>query len=231
MTRYVVASSKNWFREHSKSSAYKNLEITEVTSKEQLNLEFLEKVNPRYIFFPHWNWKVDSEIYNRFECVVFHTSPLPYGRGGSPIQNLILRGVQRSPVCALRMTETLDGGPIYDSIEVSLDGTIQDIFSRIAPSVEKLIVRICLEELHPEEQTGEVVLFKRLSYADNELKDHYSLSQLYDRIRMVDGLDYPRAYVYFGKHKVEVTEAQLDEDHLTAKIKVFLASVVENKNP
>ena len=92
MTNYVVASSKSWFKEHSKSSEYKNLSIYEISTKKDLNLSKLEDINPRYIFFPHWNWKIEPEIYLRYECVVFHTAPLPYGRGGSPIQNLIING-------------------------------------------------------------------------------------------------------------------------------------------
>ena len=47
--------------------------------------------------------------------IVFHTAPLPYGRGGSPIQNLIVRGhISPAPVCALKMVSGLDEGPIYD---------------------------------------------------------------------------------------------------------------------
>lgn len=220
MINYVVASSKTWFGDHPKSLAYTSLNIVEISTKKQLNLDFLEKINPRYIFFPHWNWKVDSEIYNRYECVAFHTAPLPYGRGGSPIQNLILRGMKSSPVCALRMTEILDGGPIYDYIEVSLDGTISEIFSRIAACVEEIIVRICQNNIKPKEQIGNITLFKRLTYKDNELKSQYSLSELFDRIRMVDGLDYPRAYIKFGDYKLELTEAQLNDNKLFAKIQI-----------
>lgn len=220
MINYVVASSKDWYKEYPKSKEYDDLNIIEIKTKADLNLELLEKINPRYIFFPHWNWKVDSEIFDRYECVVFHTAPLPFGRGGSPIQNLILRNIEKTPVCALRMTEMLDGGPIYDSIEVTLDGTITEIFSKIAVCVEKLIIKICQENIEPKEQSGVVVSFNRLTYADNELKSEYSIKELYDRIRMVDGLDYQRAYLNFGKNKIEFTEAHLDKNCLFAKIKV-----------
>lgn len=114
----------------------------------------------------------------------------------------------------------LDGGPIYDSIEVTLDGTITEIFSKIAVCVEKLIIKICQENIEPKEQSGVVVSFNRLTYADNELKSEYSIKELYDRIRMVDGLDYQRAYLNFGKNKIEFTEAHLDKNCLFAKIKV-----------
>lgn len=220
MINYVVASSKDWYIEYPKSKEYDDLNIIEIKTKADLNLELLEKINPRYIFFPHWNWKVDSEIFERYECVVFHTAPLPFGRGGSPIQNLILRNIEKTPVCALRMTEILDGGPIYDSIEVSLDGTITDIFSKIAVCVEKIIIKICQENIEPIEQSGTVVSFNRLTYVDNELKSEYSIKELYDRIRMVDGLDYQRAYLNFGKNKIEFTEAHLDKNCLIAKIKI-----------
>ena len=221
MINYIVASSKDWFKEHPKSEEYEELNFIEISNKEDLKLEYLEKINPRYIFFPHWNWKVSSEIYERFECVVFHTAPLPYGRGGSPIQNLILKGLKNSPVCALKMTDILDGGPIYDSFEVSLDGTISEIFSRIATCVEKLIVLICQNNPHPIEQNGEVIAFKRLSNSDNELLSNHSIKELYDRIRMVDGLDYPRAFINYGNHKIEFSEACLDGNHLLAKVKII----------
>ena len=221
MTNYVIASSKDWFKEHPKSEEYRSLNLFEMTKKGELNLGYLETINPRYIFFPHWSWKVDSEIYKRFECVAFHTAPLPYGRGGSPIQNLILNGLKKSPVCALRMTDILDGGPIYDSLEVSLDGTISEIFIRIADCVEKLIILICQNNPDPIEQDGEVVTFKRLSNTDNELLGSYSIGELYDRIRMVDGNGYPKATINFGDYKIELTEAIILGDELHAKVRLF----------
>lgn len=221
MTKYVIASSKNWFEQHPKSNDFKSLSIFNVSHKEELNLVELEKINPRYIFFPHWSWRVPSEIYKRFECVVFHTAPLPYGRGGSPVQNLILRGLTRSPVCALRMTDIIDGGPIYDSLEISLDGTVQEIFSRIADCVERLIISICKNNPQPIEQSGAVVQFDRLSIADNELRGDYSLKEIYDRIRMVDGLDYPKAYINLGNFKIEFSNVECLHNSLLTKAKII----------
>ena len=222
MTNYVIASSKDWFKDHSQSDKFNELNgFYSISKKEDLNLEYLDSIKPRYIFFPHWNWKVDREVYERFECVVFHTAPLPFGRGGSPIQNLIIRGLKSSPVCALRMTDVLDGGPIYDSLSISLEGTIEDIFKRIAECVEHLIVSICERNPFAVEQSGDVVTFKRLTYADNELLSSYSINELYDRIRMLDGLDYPRAYMKFGEYKIELTNASLDGNELHAKVRLF----------
>lgn len=221
MTNYVIASSKNWFDKHPKSEDYRRLNLVKITNKEDLNLEYLEKIDPRYIFFPHWNWKVTPEIYQRFECVVFHTAPLPYGRGGSPIQNLIVNGFKSSPVYALRMTEVLDSGPIYSSIEVSLEGTIGEIFQKIASAVEKLILFLCQENPTPSEQVGKSSTFKRLTISDNELLSSYSMTQLYDRIRMVDGEGYPNAYINFGDYKIEFSNAIIGQNELTANVRIL----------
>ena len=52
----------------------------------------LKKITPRYIFFLHWDWRVPHVIWQQHECVCFHMTDVPYGRGGSPLQNLILEG-------------------------------------------------------------------------------------------------------------------------------------------
>lgn len=221
MRKSIIAYSKDWFKSRPKSDEFKKLDLIEITKKSDLNLENLRRINPKYVLFPHWNWKVDSEIFETFECVVFHTAPLPYGRGGSPIQNLIIRGIDKSPVCALKMTGVLDGGPIYDSQEISLDGNIDDIFSKIAKCVESLMIKICQMDPIPLPQKGNVISFQRLSYADNELLKEHSIKELYDRIRMVDGEGYSKAYISFGDYKVEFSDAKLVNNELLAKIRLF----------
>ena len=221
MTNYIIASSKPWFSEHKKSELFNKFNFVEISKRDELNLDLLAQINPRFIFFPHWNWKVDSNILSKYECVAFHTAPLPFGRGGSPIQNLIVSGFTHSPVCALKMTDIIDGGPIYSYLVVSLDGSICDIFLRIAECVEKLITYICENEPSPTPQTGKVFNFKRLSEVDNELHYSFSLNELYNRIRMVDGLDYPRAYIIFGKYKIEFTNATMHGNIINASVKII----------
>lgn len=43
-----------------------------VTNKDSLTRERLDKIAPRYVFFPHWSWMIPREIYSANECVVFH---------------------------------------------------------------------------------------------------------------------------------------------------------------
>lgn len=216
--RYVIASSKNWFLQSEKTEEYKQLATSLITKKDDLNFTNLQKINPKYIFFPHWSWKVPSEIYNNFNCIVFHTAPLPFGRGGSPLQNLIIHGFKSSPVCALKMTDVLDGGPIYCSEEITLDGNISEIFQRLAITIERLILQICKINPVPIPQNGEIVNFKRLSITDNELLSHHNLVELYDRIRMVDGLDYQKAFINYGEFAIEFSDAKIGSDYLSARV-------------
>lgn len=62
-----------------------------ISEKRQLTLKNLKKFNHSYIFFPHWSWIIPPEIYNNFNCIVFHMTDLPFGCGGSPLQNLLVR--------------------------------------------------------------------------------------------------------------------------------------------
>jgi len=114
VTTSVVATIKPWH-----ISAFKQKILPDfsdwvmLNEPEQLSLTQLEVIQPRYIFFPHWSWRVLNEIIERYECICFHSSDAPYGRGGSPIQNLIARGHQQTQISALRMVEELDAGPVY----------------------------------------------------------------------------------------------------------------------
>jgi len=89
MTRFLVASSKPWHREEfERVSTGHAGEWHYVYNRDELTT-CLEEFSPRYIFFLHWNWIVPRSILESSECVCFHMTDVPYGRGGSPLQNLI----------------------------------------------------------------------------------------------------------------------------------------------
>ena len=79
---------------------------------------------------------------------------MPYGRGGSPIQNMILRDHTTSEVCSLLMVEDFDAGPIYLRDGVSLDGTLDEILVRIYNIIGEQIKILIKEEIEPKKQKG-----------------------------------------------------------------------------
>ena len=64
-------------------------------------------------FFYGWSWLISNKVIDNFLCICLHPSKLPLFRGGSPIQNQILRGVYDSAVTVFRMNKKIDQGPIF----------------------------------------------------------------------------------------------------------------------
>lgn len=219
MNKYVIASSKDWFHLKNMNNELRD-RLFFLDKKEDLTIKNLEKISPRFIFFPHWNWFISEDIFNNFECVVFHTAPLPYGRGGSPIQNLILNGHREAPVCSLMVNGTLDGGPIYIKETVSLEGSLTQIFERINLSINKQINQIIENEPKPKAQKGEVVTFKRRNNLDNKIPINSKLLDFYDRVRMLDHPEYPKSYIEHGTLRFEFENCFLEDNELVAKVKV-----------
>lgn len=220
--KIVIACSKSWFG----ISNYlkNNHQISLITNKNELTLENIKKINPNLIFFPHWSWKVPSEIHQKYKCILFHTAPLPFGRGGSPIQNLILLGYKKSPVCALKMVEELDSGPIYTQREISLEGPLSNIFKRLNIVVNDLIKELI--ELLPEPiiQKGNESYFRRLNEDDNKIPYTGSLEEFYDRVRMLDDSSYPNPFLEYGDYIIEFNKAEFDNGKLTCVAYIRLQS-------
>ena len=208
--RIVIATSKSWFLNNLESNFFSNSEILWITEKAGLTSEVLTAHNPSYVFFPHWNWKIEKDIYENFKCVVFHTAPLPYGRGGSPIQNLILNGFESSPVNALLVGPEIDAGDILAARGVSLEGKLSDIFERISTVVEALIIEILQNDPIPHPQIGEPHVFRRRRGGDNEIPiGPINIVSVYDYIRMLDAPEYPKTYIQHGNLVIEFSDAEL----------------------
>ena len=141
----------------------------EFAEKEDLTYERLRQMSPRYVFFPFWSWYINSDIYSNFECVVFHCTDLPFGRGGSPLQNLILRGHKKTRITALKCSSGLDTGPIYMKsgwIDIS-KGTADEIYDKFYDVIiNEMIPYITKNNPKPKAQEGEVVVFERIKKND-----------------------------------------------------------------
>ena len=159
---YVLATSRDWNEVLVRRLEEKTTKAFHlITKKEELTLGKLKKINPRYVFFPHWSHIIPKEIHEAFECIIFHMTDLPYGRGGSPLQNLILRGHLETQISALRCVAELDAGPIYMKRPLSLNGSASEIFLHASNIVEKMIEEIIHKEPIPKPQEGEPTVFSR----------------------------------------------------------------------
>ena len=192
-----------------------------ITDKASLNIDNLEQLAPEYIFFPHWSDIIPAAIYENFQCVIFHMTDLPYGRGGSPLQNLIVHGHQQTVISAIQCVKDLDEGPLYLKRPLSLLGNAEEIYIRANESIEEMIVEILRERPVPRQQVGEVVHFQRRKPEQGDWSTVQSLEEVFDYIRMLDAEGYPSAFVKVGPFRLEFTRASRRTNHIHADVKIF----------
>ena len=222
MTTYIVATIKDWNIKNFHNLVSKNgADWHLITDKEDLTLEKISQLNPRYIFFPHWSWIIPKEIYSNFECVVFHMTDLPFGRGGSPLQNLIARGIYITKISAIKVIEELDAGPIYLKRNLCLHGSAEEIFIRASDITFDMIKYIVENEPSPVQQNGEPVIFKRRMPAESRLPDVRDLNKVFDWIRMLDAEGYPEAFIETENLRLEFSKASLKSGHILADVKIM----------
>jgi methionyl-tRNA formyltransferase len=218
----VIATLKSWNVEKAlkiKEQYEGVINVEVITQKEDLSLSNLVDCNPDYIFFPHWSYIIPKEIYERFDCIVFHMTDLPFGRGGSPLQNLIVCGIKNTKITALKVVGELDAGPIYMKKPLALDGTAEEIFRRSSDIIfHHMIPEIIKERPIPVPQIGEVISFKRRKPEESELGSEFTPDKIYDYIRMLDAEGYPKAFIRFGNYKLEFSNAELNANEVTAKV-------------
>jgi methionyl-tRNA formyltransferase len=196
--------------------------MTSIASPAELTLERLTALEPRYVFFPHWSHRISREIHRRFECVIFHMTDVPFGRGGSPLQNLIANGIYETKVSALRCGEALDAGPVYLKRPLSLHGTAEEIYLRAAGVVETMIVDILSSAPRPRPQRGRATVFRRRRPEDGELSGARTLREAFDLVRMLDADGYPAAFTRVGPFRIEFTRASLKTGAVLADARITL---------
>lgn len=192
--------------------------VLRIRERDALTPAALEAFGPRYVFFPHWSWKIPPAVYDAFECVVFHMTDLPFGRGGSPLQNLIVRGIEETRLSALRCVAELDAGPIYLKRPLSLHGTAEEILMRAAGVMQEMIATIVRDQPQPQPQSGEPVHFKRRGPDDGNIAALTSADAAYDYIRMLDADGYPRAFLETEHLRLDFSRATRRPDGVIADV-------------
>ena len=185
--------------------------------------EAVASINPQWIFVPHWSHLIPESIWGPWPTVIFHMTDLPYGRGGSPLQNLIQRGHNSTMLTALRCSAGLDAGDVYLKQPLSLHGNAEEIFLRADSLIEQMIERIVREEPMATPQQGEPVLFSRRNPAQSNLAScpEGDLRAWYDQIRMLDAEGYPHAFLEILGMRLELRRVCQRSDGLHADVRII----------
>lgn len=215
MKNIIICTIKTWniqqaenFREKYKDK----YQVTIIKNEESFTYSKLTELNPDYIFFPHWSCFIPAEVYNTFTCIVFHMTDLPFGRGGSPLQNLIVRGIKKTKITAIKVEKGIDSGDVYLKKDLDLSGSATAIFQRAAKIIFHNMIPYILETNPvPVSQSGLVVEFKRRTPEESELLKTFSLETIYNYIRMLDAEGYPKAFLTYGDKKLIFSNAFFNE--------------------
>ena len=219
---YLVATIKPWnIKVYNEVIKHYKGKWHLITKSEELTVGKIKSINPRYLFFPHWSNIVPSKILDIATCVCFHETDLPYGRGGSPLQNLIAHGHKETFVSALKMSEELDAGPVYLKKPLSLEGLAEEIFIRTANIVAEMIKIIITENPKPQEQVGKSTLFKRRKPSQSRIPtEKNTLVDIFDHIRMLDAESYPKAFLESNGFKYEISRPALQTGEILADVRI-----------
>lgn len=168
---------------------------------------FLSRVDlekPDLVFFIGWSWILPKEIVLKHTCICLHPSPLPKYRGGSPIQNQIVRGEKESAVTFFVMDEFIDKGPIVWQRVFSLAGDLQDVLDRITQlgkeGLKEILEGYVATGTIPQtpQDHSQSSYFKRRTPDQSEIKledfKNFTAEELYDKVRALQD-PYPNAYV------------------------------------
>jgi len=218
-TNYIVAGAKTWNkRVFEEIIAEYPGQWHFVSKPDELTVEAVGSFDPRYIFFLHWSWWVPTEIVKKYDCVCFHMTDVPYGRGGSPLQNLIVRGHRKTKLTALRMVEDFDAGPVYLKEELSLEGSAEEIYIRQSYLATQMIRPIIEKQHVPVPQEGEPVNFVRRKPEESRIPELENLQDLHDFIRMLDADGYPPAFLKHKGFRYEFNRAVLYDGRIMADV-------------
>lgn len=197
--------------------------VESISAPTQLSPAVVTAIDPQWIFVPHWSNVIPESIWGQWPTVIFHMTDLPYGRGGSPLQNLIQRGHSSTMLTGLRCSAGLDADDVYLKQPLSLHGNAEEIFLRADALIEQMIERIVREEPMATPQQGEPVLFSRRCPAQSNLAScpEGELSAWFDQIRMLDAEGYPHAFLEAQGMRLEFRRVCQRSDGLHADVRIL----------
>lgn len=199
--KIIFASYREWANKIAAGLRSDGHEVLHIENKEGLTLTAAERFKPDLFFVAGWSWYIPKELYEKYEIIGLHPSPLPKYRGGSPLQNQIIAGEKTSAVSLFKITEKFDEGPLYGHEEFSLEGHLGEIYARITQIGLKLYRKLAKDYPNLKswmQDDSQATLVKRRTPEQSELKPQdfskKSAREIYDFCRALED-PYPNAFI------------------------------------
>ena len=200
--KVLIGAYRKWAIE---AGEYIKQDTITVDTPEKLLSNYIHH-DPDIVILIGWSWIVPKEIYKNTTTLCFHPSDLPAYKGGSPLQHQILDGLKETKATLFIVDDSIDGGGIVNKCDLSLEGSIKEIFARMKIKAG-VMVRNAVNDFPNIKATkqGEYNLIKKRRVpAESEIyaTDFYHLKaeKIYNKIRAL-GDPYPNAFVVCGDGK------------------------------
>ena len=227
MKNILLLTNRPWNSGMAKRIAEKlKYNVKSIEDSTQLTDEVVENISPEWIFVPHWSHWIPESIWKKWPTVIFHMTDLPYGRGGSPLQNLIQRGHTKTIITAIRCGKGLDEGDVYLKQPLDLYGTAEEIFLRADTLIGQMIERIVYEKPKTIPQKGKPVIFSRRTPNQSDLAccPNGDIDAWRNQIRMLDAEGYPHAFLESHGMRLEFRRVSQRNDGLYADVRIVPTS-------
>lgn len=215
--KFIIITKKKWDLNNFKKLK-KNIFVLN-----KINLKKIKQINPKIIFFIHWSKFISKSIFEKYLCIQFHSSNLPKGRGGSPIQNQIMLNIKKTKISAFKVSEKLDSGPICLQEDLSLKGNALDILCRMETKSIKMIKKIInIKNLKFKKQKGKPSYFNRREPSESKINFNKigNINNLYNFLRMLDAPNYPNAFLKLNKYKFTFNHVKINKNRIDTNVKI-----------
>ena len=216
---YIIITKKKW-DEYNFKNLNKKIKVFKKLDKYRIN-----NINPKIIFFIHWSELIPKDLYQKYMCIQFHATDLPKGRGGSPIQNQILRNIKKTKISAFRVKKELDSGPICMKQNFFLNGNAESIMKKMElksiSMIEKLIKR---KNIKFRKQGGKPTFFNRRKPQESEidLSQVKTINKMYDFLRMLDAPGYPNAFIKLKEFEITFNDIEKKKSMINARVRITI---------
>lgn len=214
---FIIITKKKWDNNNFKN-LNKKIKVLQKLDKNKIN-----DINPKIIFFIHWSKLIPKDVYEKYICIQFHLADLPNGRGGSPIQNQILRNIKKTKISAFKVSKELDSGPICMKQNFLLNGSAESILKEMEFKSIDMIKKLTKKhKIIFKKQIGKPTFFKRRKPHESEINISKikTITNMYNFLRMLDAPDYPKAFIKLKEFKITFNDIEKKNKIINAKVKI-----------
>ena len=199
------------------------LEVFSYASLKEQNVEAdIMSLSPNVLLTVSYGQIIPKEVLNLFshDTLNIHPSLLPLWRGASPIQSAILNGDKTTGVSIMRMTTSLDEGPVFLSKKLHIDNkdnskTLAEKLSTLAATMLTTSLGKILEgKLQANNQNhNKATISEKIIKQDGKISWQKEAKNIDQQIRAYN--PWPVAFTYIDGRYLRVWEAEVSTDKKT----------------